>query len=710
LPARPLAGRDSSDEFQLRPASSLRKQKDFQQEFAHSRVLDAVVALELLQSITNASELADRKRKSKQAKHSGAGWSLRWMENERTRRLKLSAPPPLQLPGWKELNNALPAERMQLRAPHGSSSWYNAISLHQDWCEFQSCCGHRGNIGLLASSCVPQSQWTKHCSVSVQNMLALRIRIRESASNQRHFVTQTVQALERVVGRDSHFSARVALPDGGMVCRSCYRAVVGVSRSTIFDYRARLSLLAQCDDRLSARANATLPPQGTPADAGSAQPEAELDAVAAHISTDERGGRSSHMFNLTRALLLLYCEEHAQFDPAGDTEGTDAHVSKQILPLRSHGELLAALDALLLELLRDGVGVRGYHGPLPRLPDESSGSAHAASSGGGRRRRCVSRMEYFLSSSTLRRVLKALERSEGIRVSITQSKGVCRCDDCERLDQLRKKSPANSLARAVFVKQKREHLAVAARQRAHFNDKKAQAIAHPSQLWTITFDGFDQSKTQLPHRSRLSKYLENFKRGMIGLHVVGAFSFGAPVPICAYFNDATMSKDSNLSSTILFDLLDKQWQRLINEYLDAHKALPGDWSGVAAQATLLDAASKYAASKWPRQLHLTFDNAGGEAKNQYFFRTVGVLVHYGVFEAITLSTLLVGHTHDIVDQMFRSASTLHAHCQGGLHACAAPLAVRSAIRSRCVCPVLCGVRPVCGLSGCAFPAPTRCRG
>jgi hypothetical protein len=29
-------------------------------------------------------------------------------------------------------------------------------------------------------------------------------------------------------------------------------------------------------------------------------------------------------------------------------------------------------------------------------------------------------------------------------------------------------------------------------------------------------------------------------------------------------------------------------------------------------------------------------------------------VHCGVFEAITISNLLVGHTHDIVDQMFRS--------------------------------------------------------
>jgi hypothetical protein len=56
--------------------------------------------------------------------------------------------------------------------------------------------------------------------------------------------------------------------------------------------------------------------------------------------------------------------------------------------------------------------------------------------------------------------------------------------------------------------------------------------------------------------------------------------------------------------------------------------------------------------KWPRRLHLTFDNAAGECKNQWMFRYLGLLVLHGVVQHITVSNLLVGHTHDIVDQLF----------------------------------------------------------
>jgi hypothetical protein len=55
---------------------------------------------------------------------------------------------------------------------------------------------------------------------------------------------------------------------------------------------------------------------------------------------------------------------------------------------------------------------------------------------------------------------------------------------------------------------------------------------------------------------------------------------------------------------------------------------------------------------WPKRLHLTFDNAAGECKNQWMFRFLGLLVLHGIVHHITVSTLLVGHTHDIVDQLF----------------------------------------------------------
>jgi hypothetical protein len=55
---------------------------------------------------------------------------------------------------------------------------------------------------------------------------------------------------------------------------------------------------------------------------------------------------------------------------------------------------------------------------------------------------------------------------------------------------------------------------------------------------------------------------------------------------------------------------------------------------------------------WPEGLHVTFDNTASDCKNGHVFRFLGMLVALGVFCYITVSTLLVGHTHDIVDQMF----------------------------------------------------------
>lgn len=55
---------------------------------------------------------------------------------------------------------------------------------------------------------------------------------------------------------------------------------------------------------------------------------------------------------------------------------------------------------------------------------------------------------------------------------------------------------------------------------------------------------------------------------------------------------------------------------------------------------------------WPEGLHLTFDNTGADCKNKYFFRFLAALVGIGLFCWITVGNLLVGHTHDIVDQMF----------------------------------------------------------
>jgi hypothetical protein len=58
---------------------------------------------------------------------------------------------------------------------------------------------------------------------------------------------------------------------------------------------------------------------------------------------------------------------------------------------------------------------------------------------------------------------------------------------------------------------------------------------------------------------------------------------------------------------------------------------------------------------WPRKLFLQSDN-GAANKNNAFFRYCAWLVHEGIFETVRVSFMMVGHTHDIVDQVFSRIS------------------------------------------------------
>jgi hypothetical protein len=156
--------------------------------------------------------------------------------------------------------------------------------------------------------------------------------------------------------------------------------------------------------------------------------------------------------------------------------------------------------------------------------------------------------------------------------------------------------------------------------------------------------------------------------------VEGGFCFGGPRPILGFVNWSNLRKDSNLCVTTLERILDVQWlelEKLHKEEVEQERVaeerraadLQQDDELRQARLNAAEAAPSVASSppypanglalKWPQRLHLTFDNAGGECKNQWMFRFLGLLVLHGVFQFITVSTMLVGHTHDIVDQLFR---------------------------------------------------------
>ena len=59
----------------------------------------------------------------------------------------------------------------------------------------------------------------------------------------------------------------------------------------------------------------------------------------------------------------------------------------------------------------------------------------------------------------------------------------------------------------------------------------------------------------------------------------------------------------------------------------------------------------------PPTLYLQLDNCGRENKNRFIFSFCALLVKLGIFKKIKVSFLMVGHTHEDIDQMFSRFST-----------------------------------------------------
>ena len=57
-----------------------------------------------------------------------------------------------------------------------------------------------------------------------------------------------------------------------------------------------------------------------------------------------------------------------------------------------------------------------------------------------------------------------------------------------------------------------------------------------------------------------------------------------------------------------------------------------------------------------KHLQIQMDNCPGENKNRTVFAFCGMLVHKKIYESVTLSFLIPGHTHDDIDQMFSTWS------------------------------------------------------
>src|SRR5450759_3449135 len=137
----------------------------------------------------------------------------------------------------------------------------------------------------------------------------------------------------------------------------------------------------------------------------------------------------------------------------------------------------------------------------------------------------------------------------------------------------------------------------------------------------IVIDGMDQKKTRLPHCPRTPKSMD--ESCLLQMHVVGCLVFNKELHSRVFLNYPNLHNDGNLTITIL--------QRVLNEWEEREGGLPP-------------------------VLYLQLDNTSRENKNNLLMTYLHMLLRKKVFKKIKIGFLLVGHTHDQIDQMFSTFS------------------------------------------------------
>lgn len=488
-----------------------------------------------------------------------------------------------------------------------SNRWRTRKSLAHDWAEYRACCGDPNVWGAQMNAVgLGPLALAQHCSLSVRLFFAARLKHRQMCYTRKTYDLHVANSLRH--GKPTW--------EGFDVCSPCFRALLGISRATLFEQMKKL-----------------LAPAGRPDPSDNAR----------------RAQKRDHAVNVLRS----FAKQMGQNAPNATGE------SRVRLPQKRYPELAIALSEF-----------------------EKSTRGLAAIKA--------------ITEGTTRRAVQWLEKHENLFISLGTGTTLCRCDTCEDLDnKITPKMIAQNHLSAQQVQmvrgQKLSHLKQMKEQRDEFDSHKANAMQHPLFEWCVTLDGMDQNKTQLPWRARYSKTQEGYTR--IKLHWIGAFCFGGTEPVLGLMNTPELRKDASLSVVTLLRILEVQWEKLesmhrAEQRVEEHRSeaatqasqeavLAADGAAAAAApaavAPAADGAADGAAAgrakasstiasdvveysgpgeHWPARLHVTFDNAPSECKNQWMMRFLGLLVFHSVFVAITVTTLLVGHTHDIVDQMF----------------------------------------------------------
>ena len=216
-----------------------------------------------------------------------------------------------------------------------------------------------------------------------------------------------------------------------------------------------------------------------------------------------------------------------------------------------------------------------------------------------------------VSPKTLRTIAKDKD------MALTLRKFFKSCKICDVLRTARR-AKASRADKIVITLELDEHNNLQLAQRAQYSTNKEKATNRPMFYLSISIDDVDRDKAGFPRIPRYTSDLQ--KMNPWSLHVTATIVHGPYgfTKVYTWYNE--FPHDSNI---------------LIECFL----------------RTLVTVQARRPDGKLPPVLYLQLDNATTN-KNRWLVSLLAVLVELGIFKKIKLCFLMVGHTHNDVDQFF----------------------------------------------------------
>ena len=225
-----------------------------------------------------------------------------------------------------------------------------------------------------------------------------------------------------------------------------------------------------------------------------------------------------------------------------------------------------------------------------------------------------SQVERYVSYSQFTRLWKM--KFDNVLIPRKVRMGVCAI--CANLKSMIKGAKSDDVKKDCYRRSLTEHRDSQAKERMKAMHHRNKSLKFPGRYMCLMIDGMDQKKTCLPHFARLPKDIG--EECLVQMHLVGCLSYHEVVKPWIYLTYPNVHNDPNLTITII------------------HRVLQS-WVGPL-----------------PPTLYVQLDNTARENKNSSVFGYLSMLVHNGLFKKVKVNFLLVGHTHDHIDQMFSTFS------------------------------------------------------